>query len=89
MSNSAPNTFFSQLRHAASVTLDLAAAFIDWLPQASLLRIAMLCLALAFFIAILPHALVLFVLFVVVKLIAIAFVAKPKQLTVDQARTHD
>ena len=83
MSNSALSTFFAQLRAAASLTLDLAAALIDWLPQAGWLRIAMLCVAISFFIAILPHALMLFVLFMVIKLIVIAFVAKPKQLALD------
>lgn len=85
MSNSALKTLLSQLRAAANLTLDLTSAFVDWLPQASWLRIAMLCLAISFFIAILPHALVLFLLFLVVKLIVVAFAAKttPAPLTLE------
>lgn len=83
------DTFVLQLREAGSAMLNLVAAFIEWLPKASVLRVALVCLGLAFFISILPLAVVLFVLFMLVKMIAAAVVVKPRQLTVDQPVVRD
>ncbi len=83
------DTFVLQLREAGSAMLNLVAAFIEWLPEASVLRVALVCLGLAFFISILPLAVVLFVLFMLVKMIAAAVVVKPRQLTVDQPVVRD
>lgn len=83
------DTFVLQLREAGSAILNLIAAFIEWLPKASVLRIALVCLGLAFFISILPLAVVLFVLFMAIKLIVVAVVVKPRQLTLDQPAARD
>ena len=80
MSTTSLDAFVSLLRDAGNTVLTLLAGFIEWLPQASVLRIALVCLGLAFFISILPMALVLFLLFMLVKLIAVASLVKPAQL---------
>lgn len=63
-------SFLSDMRAAAVTVLDVTAAFIGWLPGAGLLRLALLSLALAFFMSLLPAALLLFVLFVLIKAVA-------------------
>ena len=89
MSATRTESVTGQLRQAGNALLNVIAAFIEWLPQASALRIAMVCIALAFVMSILPMAVVLFIVFMVVKMIALAIMPATPRLTVDAATSRD
>jgi hypothetical protein len=78
-SNSALHTVLGFAREAGRNLLDAIAEFMRWLPEATLPRIAIMCVVLALVSSVLPLALGLFVLFVMLKFLLSTLNEQPKQ----------